>query len=583
MKKINILWLSLLLLIPCSAWSQTTELYVESFEPEPTQKTAILNVATSEVLPSGIPSVGLFFHFVDDAAQLRREDSENVIRLLDDQLKAEISFGIGLFDFLDLGATLPLTVYQKGDSFKLYNGENRSVSSFAFADPRVSLKASFFPDRIAGFGLAAKATGYIPLGNQDFHTDGDFRFEPELIADWQNDDFKIALNAGYQIRNEKFLRNVGSDDLLKLSAGVQYRFLDPVSVFATFNAGLSVADGRNPNNLADVADNTFGSPMEVDGGFRFDLKGDWTLNIGGGTGVSRGIGAPDFRIFGGVEHVAFPVGSGRGLTSQSGDDDDENEATRDSDGDGIFDTQDKCPNQTEDMDTFEDEDGCPDIDNDKDGILDGEDECPGRSGIRAKQGCPFVDFDKDGIDDDVDACPQKAEDKDGFEDDDGCPDLDNDGDGIADVDDKCPLKPEVINGKDDEDGCPDESVSKVRVTKNQIEIFDLVYFDSNKSTIQKRSLNILNQVRSVLRANPRIKLIQVEGHTDNRGSAESNLSLSQRRAEEVVKFLVEQGIEKSRLQPKGFGEARPVADNKSKAGRTENRRVEFFILDVNSK
>lgn len=591
MKNTNALWLSLLLLIiPCSAWSQTTELYVETFEPEPTQKTAILNIATSEVLPSGIPSVGVFTHFVDDAAQLRRENSDEIVRLLDDQLKTEFSFGMGFFDFLDFGATVPVTVYQTGESLLQYNNNPDSVSSFSFADPRVSLKASFIPDRLGGLGLAVKGTTYIPLGNREFHTDGDFRFEPELIIDWANDDFKIALNGAYQIRSEKILLNVGSDDVLKLAAGAQFSFLDPVSVFATFNAGISLTDGRDPDDLTIVTSNDFGNPMEVDGGFRFDIEGDWTVNIGGGMGLSKGLGSPDFRVFGGIEHVAFPtglgagsLGTGAGTGGDSGGDNVELEGTRDSDGDGIMDADDKCPNETEDIDTFQDEDGCPDPDNDNDGVLDAEDECPGLTGILEKQGCPFVDSDKDGIDDDSDSCPQKPEDKDGFEDDDGCPDLDNDKDGIPDVKDKCPMEKETINGEDDEDGCPDKSESKVRVTEDRIEIFEKVYFDSNRSKIQKRSLNILRQVRSIMRANPRIKVIQVEGHTDNQGSAESNLSLSQRRAEAVIKFLIDSGIEKSRLKPKGYGEARPVADNKDKTGRSENRRVEFFILDIEAK
>ncbi len=584
MKNTNIICLAILIstLLPLQAWSQTTELYVENFEPESTQKTAILNVARSEVLPSGIPSVGLFVHFVDDAVQLRREGSEEAFRLLDDQLKAEIAFGMGMFGFLDFGAVLPITVFQTGDSLKEYNNNADSVPSFSFADARMNLKARILP-KDSSFGLAVSLTAYIPLGNRAFHSDGDFRFEPKLIADWTGSDLKAALNLGYQIRSERNLRNVGSGDILRMGAGLQYQIASPVSLYSTITAGLSLADGRDPNNLTTVSDNTFGSPVEVDGGVKLELIGDWTINLGGGIGVSQGIGAPDFRIFGGVEHVAFPQGANERAMLAEAEQSSKNPEERDSDQDGIMDALDKCPNQSEDIDTFEDEDGCPDPDNDKDGVLDIEDECPGLSGIPEKQGCPLIDSDKDGIDDDSDACPMEPEDRDSFEDDDGCPDLDNDLDGILDTDDKCPLKPETINGKDDEDGCPDSSESKVRITKTGIEIFEMVYFDTNKSVIQKRSYNILNQVKSILRANPRIKLIQVEGHTDNRGSAKANLELSQRRAEAVVKYLVEKGIEAQRFRPKGFGEARPVADNKSKAGRTENRRVEFFILDMTSK
>ncbi len=131
----------------------------------------------------------------------------------------------------------------------------------------------------------------------------------------------------------------------------------------------------------------------------------------------------------------------------------------DNDGDGILDINDKCPNAAEDIDGFEDEDGCPDVDNDNDGILDVNDRCPNVAedldGYEDNDGCPDLDNDQDGILDAYDKCTNLAEDIDGFEDDDGCPDYDNDRDGILDVNDKCPDEPEDVDGYLDEDGCPD--------------------------------------------------------------------------------------------------------------------------------
>jgi hypothetical protein len=116
----------------------------------------------------------------------------------------------------------------------------------------------------------------------------------------------------------------------------------------------------------------------------------------------------------------------------------------DRDGDGIPDNNDKCPDDPEDFDGFEDEDGCPDPDNDHDGVRDVDDRCPNIPGP-APDGCPRSgtsnDRDGDGIPDNVDKCPDAPEDKDGFEDADGCPDPDNDKDGILDVNDKCPNTP----------------------------------------------------------------------------------------------------------------------------------------------
>jgi hypothetical protein len=132
----------------------------------------------------------------------------------------------------------------------------------------------------------------------------------------------------------------------------------------------------------------------------------------------------------------------------------------DNDKDGIPDDKDKCPNQAEDKDGFQDADGCPDPDNDMDGIPDAQDKCPNqpetRNGYKDDDGCPDVlDSDDDGIPDDRDKCPREKEDKDNFEDSDGCPELDNDQDGIPDKLDKCPNQPETKNGLNDDDGCPD--------------------------------------------------------------------------------------------------------------------------------
>lgn len=133
----------------------------------------------------------------------------------------------------------------------------------------------------------------------------------------------------------------------------------------------------------------------------------------------------------------------------------------DNDGDGIPDDQDKCPNEAEDKDGFQDGDGCPDPDNDGDGIPDVKDKCPDKpetkNGFQDEDGCPDVlDSDGDGIPDNKDKCPKEKEDKDGYQDEDGCPEPDNDGDGIPDNKDKCPNQPENRNGINDEDGCPDE-------------------------------------------------------------------------------------------------------------------------------
>ena len=248
----------------------------------------------------------------------------------------------------------------------------------------------------------------------------------------------------------------------------------------------------------------------------------------------------------------------------------------DRDGDGIKDNVDKCPDDPEDKDGFEDEDGCPDLDNDKDGIPDKTDKCPNdpedKDGFQDEDGCPDPDNDGDGLFDKVDQCPNDPEDKDGFEDADGCPDPDNDKDGFLDKDDKCPNEPGVAP-----DGCP-RKYNLVVVTEKKIELKQTVFFDFNKATIKSVSFALLNDVAQAMADNPKIK-VEIGGHTDSIGNDAFNLKLSQQRAESVRTYLIKRGIDSNRMVPKGYGENVPIADNRTEAGRSQNRRVEFVITE----
>jgi outer membrane protein OmpA-like peptidoglycan-associated protein len=250
----------------------------------------------------------------------------------------------------------------------------------------------------------------------------------------------------------------------------------------------------------------------------------------------------------------------------------------DNDNDGIPDTTDKCMDLAEDFDGFQDDDGCPDLDNDGDGIPDLTDKCPNEpedfDGVQDQDGCPDVvqDSDNDGIPDDMDKCPLKAEDVDGFQDDDGCPDLDNDLDGILDDQDKCSNEPETFNGYEDEDGCPDERPIEERF------ILRGVNFESGSAALTPDSYSILDQVVRSLKAYPEVR-VEIAGYTDEVGKEDYNLGLSQRRADSVKQYVVNAGISADRILARGYGESNPVAPNATAAGRAENRRIEFHRLN----
>ena len=251
----------------------------------------------------------------------------------------------------------------------------------------------------------------------------------------------------------------------------------------------------------------------------------------------------------------------------------------DNDKDGIPDLIDQCPNDPEDKDGFEDEDGCPDPDNDGDGIPDVKDQCPNMAedfdGFEDRDGCPDPDNDKDGIPDSLDQCPNDVEDFDNFEDDDGCPDPDNDKDGIPDLKDKCPNEPEVFNNYEDKDGCPDTLKKEPSMPKQQL--LQGINFKSGTPEMSFESYQYLEPIIRQLKQYPDVE-IEIRGHTDSIGNYSKNMQLSQMRAEAVRQYIISKGIEAARVRAVGFGSSSPIADNRTAVGRTQNRRIEVIRL-----
>ncbi len=229
----------------------------------------------------------------------------------------------------------------------------------------------------------------------------------------------------------------------------------------------------------------------------------------------------------------------------------------DSDGDGIVDSKDDCP----DVAGLAKFNGCPDSDGD--GIIDSKDDCPNVAGVAALNGCP--DADGDGVADAKDKCPQVA----GPVANQGCPYADTDKDGVLDKDDKCP----EVAGPASNNGCPE--VTK-EVQKQLNEYAKVIYFDTGKATFKPETIATLEKVVAILVQYPTAEF-DVEGHTDSIGSAKSNMALSQRRADAVVSYLKEHGV-KCTLNAKGYGETKPIASNRTRSGRAKNRRVEINLV-----
>jgi len=307
----------------------------------------------------------------------------------------------------------------------------------------------------------------------------------------------------------------------------------------------------------------------------------YALMVGAGRGWSDGLGEPDYRVMAALTYAPGPKDQDQdGLFDHQdlcplqaedldGFEDADGCPDPDNDGDTVLDAQDLCALVAEDLDQFEDLDGCPAPDNDNDGVLDGEDDCPVEAGTT--NGCP--DRDQDGTLDEEDLCPDVFGLPRAF----GCPDQDHDG--VPDQEDLCPDQPAPIDEVGEErDGCP----RSVFLTEDAIVLTEHIPFELGSASLLEPSYALLDRIVAILLAHPQITSLEVAGHTDSIGSDPDNQNLSRERAQAVVQYLTVQGVARERLIPQGYGEDSPSNTNRTERGRIENRRVEFLILQQSS-
>jgi OmpA-OmpF porin, OOP family len=390
------------------------------------------------------------------------------VRVVDNLTAAQLSAAYGLNAKLQIGATLPLVFALNGQAFN-------SATGTTMGDMQVTgtgdllLEGKYKLWRATNNELRLAAIGGITLptsfGSDDSQFIGDDlpTLRGKLAATFSRGLFAVGANAGFILRKPRTIYASTVGQQLTFGVGAAVNVTDKFSIIGEFF-------GRGGLESRFALDE---SPMEAVGGFRLVTAKSVAVTVGGGAGLDRAIGSPMARFFLSVGYAPDVRDSdGDGIPNSrdkcplipedmDGFEDSDGCPDDDNDGDRRPDSEDKCPNEAEDFDGFEDDDGCPDLDNDGDGIPDLEDKCPNDAEDGKlpypKDGCPahLRDSDGDGIPDSVDACPLEEEDLDGFEDGDGCPDLDNDGDGIPDAMDKCPLCPEDKDGFEDEDGCPE--------------------------------------------------------------------------------------------------------------------------------
>ncbi len=588
----------------------------------------LMYVNGSDILGNGDFSFGLildggfgllpFDGFVNSTGT-PSSDAESIDHIVDQSFTGTLHFNYGFANLVVAGIQVPIQVIS-GDNVTVpgvYNddGSEDGIGGLDYQGlGSITLHGKVRLTRVERdpVGLAAILQVELPTGSPEEFAGGGFALWPRLAAEWRPvRRIRLALNLGYRMNfvdgAEGFpvggsteptgsaATNPGPvtggspvdfDDLITFGVGASFRLADALELVVE-SYGTQLVNGFGDEHALSV---------EAVGGLKIFVERNSYLLLGGGIGLpTDGFQQAEVRgILGFIFEPSIGDRDGDGYkddVDQCPDEPEDFDGFADEDGcpdpdndrDGIFDVDDECPMVPEDRDGDADEDGCPEGnegDRDGDGILDDVDECPDdpedRDGFQDEEGCPDPDNDQDGILDADDLCPNDPEDRDGWEDEDGCPDPDNDADRILDVDDSCPNDPETYNGFEDEDGCPDRG--SVVIEENQIVILEKIYFETDSAVIQPRSFPIIDAVAATLNGNPQIRLIEVQGHADERSSDEYNIRLTRDRAASVMEALVQRGVARDRIRSAGYGERCPVDPRHNAEAWERNRRVEFKII-----
>ena len=526
--------------------------------------------------------------------------------VIEHQFLSHIDLAGSFLDRILLTGSLPITWLERGTPAA---GVSASAQ-VSVGDPRLGLWVRLFgqPYRSA-IAMSLGANAWIPLrglgatdGVSDKSSDSGFRILPKLVLGGLSHRVLWSLTGGFMYRPAARL-GVGVDDSgstigseVQLGAAIAYADTHlRLAVGPELVASTVVLGSANVKPFS--RDYT---SVEALLGLHYNIAHLLQLGIGGGLGLLRTPGTPDGRVLLRLAYAPWPKEPAKVVE-------------QDRDRDGILDADDRCPDVHKGERPDPERVGCPIADRDADGFLDPDDRCPdvaaGPHPDPQRPGCPQGDRDGDGVLDAADLCPDTDKGPRPDAQRLGCPTGDRDRDGVLDPDDQCPdlhhgPKPDPQKPGcpakdrdhdtvvDPEDACPDQAgapsrdpkkngcPSLVVVSDGKLQILAPVFFATNKDVILAKSTPVLTAVSEALKASPEIKKLMVEGHTDDRGKSAYNRDLSDRRARSVVKWLIGQGgIAQDRLQSKGYGPDRPIADNKTATGREKNRRVEFVIID----
>ncbi len=507
-------------------------------------------------------------------------------RLVSDFLGLRAGLALGLIDRLVLFGSLPVVAVMDGQAV---GGGVPNADGAGLGDPELGARLRLIgePDDLGAVAIQLAAT--IPLAEaidagQDLRGEGGASFAPEALGELRFEMITVTGNVGFRFRSESRFTNLAVGHEFTWGIGVGASFLEDMleaRLEAYGSVGISQSNGSQSN------------PAEAILGLRAHPVEGLTVGLAGGFGLGTGYGTPAFR---GVLSVGWAdtadherraegrgwdapePGAARGGHPTDSSTDQASSSGRDAQGPGHR----PGGGSAAEPGTPTSDDGAshPSGEPGGHGATDGRPPTVasdhGSGEVAARPNYEVIDRDGDRIVDANDRCPLDREDYDEIQDDDGCPEADADGDELADVDDQCPLTP-GSQRRGECAGCPE--LACVSTTSGQIEITQRVQFETNEATILERSEAVLNDVLSIVTNNTQIERLRIEGHTDGRGEAADNLALSRRRAAAVVRWLVERGVERSRLAAFGCGERHLVGVDRTRLGRQRNRRVEFLIVE----
>ncbi len=535
--------LAALLVAPSAAAAENIDLSV--FNPTPTTTGSAFQVQPADVGEHGDLVASAFATYASNPLVLGTDTGSTAVV----QHHTMLSIG-GAYAFsgFELGARLPLYM-QSGQPVTIGTSTIDAPSGAATGDAILhgKLRISQTPELRLGASLALT----LPTATDSQFTGSDLPSVRAVFLASYTAFPALTLhgNVGGLLRQREQFANVQQGSGVVLGAGVSFRAFE--RVFLNLEAfGDAIPSGRRerPDASNPMGEAATLRAFEALAGARVQVNRQMSIGGAVGRGLTSDLGAPELR---GIVTFAYaPSAAALPPLRRPGAATPDDPSELDSDIDRISDADDKCPNEAEDKDRFEDEDGCPDPDNDKDGSVDASDKCP-----------------------------DAIEDKDGFEDDDGCPELDNDKDGVPDAKDKCADKAEKINGKDDGDGCPDTGDSLVISNPDRLELLETVSFKGEG--VAKASANVLNQLAATMRARADIKRLRITVHVNPGKNAKKDQTLSDKRAAAVRAWLVNAGVDGDRIDPKGFGSSKPLVPETQRGAAEINDRIELIILERN--